>query len=166
MLGMLFLQQFPVGAFSKTTPGLGAITGRVEALTTMGLARDLQVVLLSPQWADLWYGEVQKRLDIYFDRYRQFLESRTDFSEQVSGLAQRDAISFVINSMQRDLGEEFQKSIKKVSPDGSFEFNEVPPGNYRVIVLGVIGERILIWSEKLHVRGQIPQFIEVRNRIQ
>ena len=117
MLGMLFLQQVPVGALPKTTSGLGAITGRVETLTTMGLARDLQVVLLSPQWADLWNGEVQKRLDIYFDRYRQFRERRTDFADQVSGLAQRDAISFVINSMQSDLGEEFQKFIKKVSPE-------------------------------------------------
>jgi len=163
---MLFLQQFPISALSKPKLELGTITGRVETLTAMGIARDLQVVLLSPQWVDLWNGEVQKRLDVYFDRYRQFLGSRTDFFKQVSRLAHRDAISLVINSMQSDLGKEFHQFAKTVSPKGSFEFNGVPPGDYRIIVLGVIGERRLIWSERLQVRGQIPQFIEVRNRIQ
>ena len=163
---VLVAQQGSRQALPEKTVELGTITGHVETPAGTGITGQMQVVLLSPYWVNLWNGEVQKRLDVYFDRYRQAFARSGEFPEKASSLAHRDAIVFVIGRMQRDLGEEFTKLVKTVSPAGRFEFDKLPQGEYTVIVVAAAGGSNLIWAESLQVSSPIPQFIEVRTRIQ
>ncbi len=157
------------GQQTATAPpeeALGTITGRVETPADEEIGDPIQAVLLAPRWVDLWNGDVQKRLDTYFDRYRQAFARNPEFFSQVSNMAHRDAIIFVIGRMQRELGEQFTQLVKGVSPEGRFEFGDVPLGEYKVIVVASADARNLIWAETIKLTSPIPQFIEIRNRIQ
>ena len=145
---------------------LGTITGHVETPADMEIVDPVQAVLLAPRWVDVWNGDVQKRLDSYFDRYRQAFARNPEFFNQVSNMAHRDAIVFVIGRMQRELGDQFTHLVKGVSPEGRFEFGEVPLGEYKVIVVASAEARNLIWVENIEITSPIPQFIEIRNRLQ
>ena len=161
-----------LGAQAPTPPTedppvrFGTITGHVETPADTEIVDPVQAVLLAPRWVDLWNGDVQKRLDAYFDRYRQAFARNPEFFNQVSNMAHRDAIVFVIGRMQRELGEQFTQVVTGVSPEGRFEFGEVPLGEYKVIVVASADARNLIWVENIEITGPIPQFIEIRNRLQ
>ena len=145
---------------------VGTIAGHITPPEDSEIVDPLQAVLMDPRWVDIWNGDVQKRLDVYSERYRAAFARNRDFFDQVSNMARRDAIVFVISRMQRDLGATFQDLVREVSGEGRFEFREVPFGEYQVIVLARRGRTNLIWVETVEIKGPIPQFIEVENRIQ
>lgn len=156
---------------AETTPGpaqaaVGTIAGHVEPPDSDAIVDPLQVILMSPSWLDVWNGDVQKRLDVYGQRYRAAFAGNQDFFDQIANMARRDAIRFVLSRMQRDLGGEFQNLVREVSAEGQFEFTDVPFGQYQVIVLARQDTTNLIWVETVKIDGPIPQFIEVENRVQ
>jgi hypothetical protein len=150
----------------QAQPAVGTIAGHITPPEDSEIVDPLQAVLMDPRWVDIWNGDVQKRLDVYSERYRAAFARNRDFFDQVSNMARRDAIVFVISRMQRDLGATFQDLVREVSGEGRFEFREVPFGEYQVIVLARRGRTNLIWVETVEIKGPIPQFIEVENRIQ
>ena len=165
-LTLVLSQQAPTPPTEEPPVELGTITGHVETPTDMEIVDPMQAVLLAPRWVDFWNGDVQKRLDVYFDRYRQAFARNPEFFNQVSNMAHRDAIVFVIGRMERELGKQFTQVVNAVSPEGRFEFGEVPLGEYKVIVVASADARNLIWAENIEITSPIPQFIEIRRRIQ
>ena len=150
----------------QAQPAVGTIAGHVTPPEDSEIVDPLQAVLMDPRWVDIWNGDVQKRLDAYSERYRDAFDRNRDFFGQISNMARRDAVVFVISRMQRDLGGTFQDLVREVSGEGRFEFRDVPFGEYQVIVLARRGRTNLIWVETVEINGSIPQFIEVENRIQ
>jgi hypothetical protein len=150
----------------QAQPAVGTIAGHVTPPEDSEIVDPLQAVLMDPRWVDIWNGDVQKRLDAYSERYRDAFDRNRDFFDQISNMARRDAVVFVISRMQRDLGGTFQDLVREVSGEGRFEFRDVPFGEYQVIVLARRGRTNLIWVETVEINGSIPQFIEVENRIQ
>ncbi len=145
---------------------VGTIAGHVELPEDAAIVDPLQVVLMDPGWVDIWNGDVQKRLDVYWERYRPAFATNKDFFDQVANMARRDAVIFVFSRMQRDLGVRFKDLVREVSAEGRFEFADVPYGQYKVIVLARQNGTNLMWAETVEINGPIPQFIEVENRIQ
>ena len=162
--GSVFAQESEPGQESE--PVRGTIAGHVSILPDAGVSGAPQVVLMSSGWAELWNGDVQQRIDRYFNLYRGAVAQDPALFDEIAAMARRDAVVSLVSQMQQALGLQFKDHVREVSPDGRFEFTGVPLGEHKVVVLAEAGKGSLIWAETVNVRSSIPQFIEVQNRIQ
>jgi hypothetical protein len=144
---------------------MGIITGTVVVPAPEKISLPVQIILLSPRYSDLWNSDVQKRLDVYWERYKPAFARQKEFFFEVSKLAHKEAINYVIARMQRDPSSNFSNYLKETSPDGRFEFRDVPYGEYKILAVGKIGDQDVIWQESVDVHSPIPQFLELKKRV-
>jgi hypothetical protein len=144
---------------------MGIITGTVVAPAPQKISLPVQIILLSPQYSDLWNSDVQKRLDVYWERYKPAFARQKEFFFEVSKQAHMEAIDYVLTRMRRDPSSNFSNYLKETSLDGRFEFRNVPYGEYKVLAVGKIGDQDVIWQESVDVRSPIPQFLELKKRV-
>ena len=134
----------------------GVVTGSVTP------AQPVQVILLGPGYGDLWAGEVQKRLDQYWQQYQLALRTHRELFSQFSRQAHRDATYYVVNRMRRDLSSGVSQYLVETSADGRFEFKNLPFGEYKILAVGKNGNQDAMWQESIDVRSPIPQFLELK----
>jgi hypothetical protein len=159
---------FLLGAFvflGQKPEKVGIIAGRVVAPAPQKISLPVQIVLLSPQYSDLWNSDVQKRLDVYWERYKPAFAREKEFFLEVSKRAHREAINYVIARMLLDPSSNFLNYVQETSPDGRFEFRNVPYGEYKILAIGKIGDQDVIWQEVVEVRSPIPQFLELKKHL-
>lgn len=142
----------------------GIILGTITAPQEQTISQPLQIILLSTEYSDMLSRDVQQRLDLYWERYKPAFAQKKEFFFEVSVMAQRDAIQSVITRMRRDMRNDVSVWVKQTSPEGKFEFKNVPLGEYKVIAVGKVGQRDVIWQESISVKNPIPQFLELKNR--
>jgi hypothetical protein len=154
MLNALLIAVFLLaGQESRET---GVVTGSVIPPQTA------QVILLGPEYGDLWATEVQKRLDQYWQQYQGALRTRRELFSQFSKQARRDATYYVVNRMRRDLPGGLSQYLMETSGDGRFEFKNLPFGEYKILALGKNGNQEVMWQESVDIRSTIPQFLELK----
>ena len=147
---------------TPAVPELGIIAGVIAPSTEEQPPESVRVVLLSPQYPNLWVSDVQKRLDQYWERYKPAFAQRKEFFFEVSRMAHRDSLEFVVNRMQRDSRIQVSNFIKTAGSDGKFEFKDIPVGEYRVVALARVGGEDMLWQESVDVTGSVPQFIRLK----
>jgi hypothetical protein len=147
------------------TEPTGIIAGTVVLPASQKISGPVQVVLLSPRYSDLWSSDLQKRLDVYWERYKPAFARQKEFFFEVSKQAHRETTNYVITRMRRDTSSNFSNYLKETTPDGKFEFKNVPYGEYKILAVGRIGDQEVIWQEAVDVRSPIPQFLELNKRI-
>ena len=125
----------------------------------------VQVILLGPGYVDLWATEVQRRLDLYWQQYQVAFGTRKELFSQFSRQAHKDATNYVVTRMQRDLSGKVSNYLMETSPDGKFEFKNLPFGEYKILAFGKNGNQELIWQESVDLRNPIPHFLELKNRV-
>jgi hypothetical protein len=160
MCKMLLLAVFLLAG--QQPQGTGTIAGTVSALPSQKLPAPIQVILLSPEYNDLWNSDVQKRLDVYWERYKPTFARQKESFYQVSKQAQREATNYIVRRMRRDSSTNSSNYLKEASSDGTFEFRNVPYGEYRVLAIGKISGEDVIWQESVDVRSPIPQFLRLK----
>ena len=165
MVKFLLLAALFVAAQSEKTVESGIIVGSVDPPGSSTVSEPLQIVLLSPQYVELWEGDLQKRLDSYWERYKPAFAQNKEFFTEISRMAYLDSIQFVVNRMRRDLREGIAAFLQQSSGEGRFEFKNVPFGDYKVIAMGRAGGQQLIWQEPIAVKSSVPQFLELKTRI-
>jgi hypothetical protein len=141
------------------------ITGTVVLPPLQKPSRPVQVILLSSQYMNLWNSDVQKRLDVYWETYKPAFASQKDFFFEISKQAHREATNYVLTRMRRDPSSNLADYLKETSPDGTFEFKNVPFGEYKVLAIGRIGDQDVMWQEFVDVRSALPQFVEMKKRV-
>jgi hypothetical protein len=141
------------------------ITGTVVLPPLQKPSRPVQVILLSSQYMNLWNSDVQKRLDVYWETYKPAFASQKDFFFEISKQAHREATNYVLTRMRRDPSSNLADYLKETSPDGTFEFKNVPFGEYKVLAIGRIGDQDVMWQEFVDVRSSVPQFVEMKKRV-
>lgn len=141
------------------------ITGTVVLPPLQKPSRPVQVILLSAQYMNLWNSDVQKRLDVYWETYKPAFASQKDFFFEISKQAHREATNYVLTRMRRDPSSNLADYLKETSPDGTFEFKNVPFGEYKVLAIGRIGDQDVMWQEFVDVRSSVPQFVEMKKRV-
>lgn len=158
-----------VGRVSRQeSPGapLGAIRGHV-VIPDVGTRFDrIQAILLPPEWTLTWQGEVQQRLDSYSASYKRQIAENPSLFGDISAAAYQEATRYVLVRMQAELRNEFAFWVREVSDEGSFEYTDLPFGDYNVVVLAQLGTRGMLWTERLTVNSTVPVSVEVENRIQ
>jgi hypothetical protein len=158
----LLLPQQPHGEQKAASVDAQAATG-IIAGTVVGSAQQperIQVILLSAEYLDLWNGDVQRRLDVYWERYKPAFAKEKELFFQISRMAHIEATDYVLGRMRRDMSA--SDYLKHASPEGRFEFKNVPYGEYKILALGRMGEQQTIWQESVDVRSPIPQFLELK----
>ena len=145
--------------------GTGTIAGTVSAPPPQKISAPVQVILLPPEYGDLWSSDVQKRLDVYWERYKPAFARQKEFFVEVSRQAQKEATNYIVRRLRRDFSSNFSNYLKAASPDGNFEFSNVPYGEYKVLAIGKIGGEDAIWQESVDVRSPIPQFLQLKKII-
>lgn len=165
MLKSLLVAALFVAAQSEKTAGSGIIVGSVYPPGSLTVSEPLQIVLLSPPYVELWEGDLQKRLDSYWERYKPAFAQNKEYFTEISRMAYLDSIQFVVNRIRRDLREKAAAFIRQSSSEGRFEFKDVPFGDYKVIAMGRASSQNFIWQEPIAVQSSIPQFIELKTRI-
>jgi len=145
---------------------VGSILGHVSMPEETGPAESAEALLMSPEWALQWRGDVQRRLDAYSQTYRRAIERDPAIFRNISLAAYREATAYVLAEMQRILGDGFRSWVETISPEGRFEYENVPAGDYNIVVLARSGNRNLIWTGTVSVTGPVPEFVEMQNRIQ
>src|SRR5262249_40811958 len=143
----------------------GIITGTVVAPPQQEISGSVQVILLGPQYTDLWNAEVQKRLDLYWQQYQPTFRNRKEFFSEFSKQAHRDATNYILTRMRRDRSGKLSEYLIESSADGKFEFKNIPFGEYKILALGRIGNQDVMWQEFVDVRSTIPHFIELKKRV-
>lgn len=165
MLNLVFLTAFLFISQTEKSAEFGIIAGMVTPPDKLMISRPVQVVLLSPQYANLWSGDVQRRLDVYWERYKPAFAEKKEFFYEVSEMAYRDAIQYIIGRMRRDLRSDISGFVQDSSPEGRFEFKNVPFGEYKIVAVGKIGGQEFIWQEAFDIHSSVPQFLELKKRI-
>src|SRR5688572_6460419 len=117
----------------------GIIAGKITPPENLTISTPIRIVLLPAQYATAWETDVQRRLDAYWEQYRQAFAERKEFFLEVSRLAHREALTYVLTQMRRDTRPYMADLVRDSAPDGSFEFKNVPVGDYRAVAVGRIG---------------------------
>lgn len=151
---LLFTQQ-------SGTP-TGVIAGTVTLPEDRPLTQPVQVILLSPRYTNLWDTDVQKRLDMYWERYKPAFAQNKEYFIEISRKAQIEALDYVIARMRRDLSSNVSDYVHEATKDGKFEFKGVPLGEYKILAVGKAQNLDLVWQESVDVRNPIPQFLELK----
>jgi hypothetical protein len=139
-------------------------TGTVIGLIKLPSGRPSQnarVVLLPPNYTELWNKEVQQRLDNYWEIYKPDLLAHRDHVARLYRLAYVEALRNLITTMRRDLGDGASKYVKETGPIGQFEFRGVPFGTYQVLVQTMDEGDYITWSRTVDVRTNIPIFVDL-----
>jgi hypothetical protein len=143
----------------------GIITGTVVLPPQQEISEPVRVILLSPDYADLWVNEVQKRLDRYWQQFQPAFRYRKESFTELSRQAHKEATNYVLNRMQRDASSNISEYLMQTSTDGKFEFKNIPFGEYKVLAIGKIGNQDVMWHEVIDVRSAIPHFLELKKRV-
>ena len=157
---LLFFQQ------PQKTDELGMIAGTVDPPAQSKLSQPVQVVLLSSKYTELWNSDVQKQLDVYWERYKPAFAQNKEFFFQVSRMAYKDAMNNIIARMRRDLRTGVSDFLQDTSSEGKFEFKHVPFGEYKILAAGQVGGQDVFWQDSVDVRSPIPQFLDLNKRLQ
>jgi hypothetical protein len=142
----------------------GVITGTVAA-PQQEVAQRVQVILLPPRYTDLWVTEVQKRLDLYWQRYQPTFRNQKEVFLEFSKQAHRDATTYVLDRMRRDGSGNLSAYLTEISAGSHFEFRNVPFGEYKVLALTRVGNQDVIWQEFVDLRSATPHFLELKKRV-
>jgi hypothetical protein len=162
---LLFPQKPQTTPQPAKPPETGIIAGTVvlpEEQTTTG---PVEVILLSPRYTDLWDSEVQKRLDVYWERYKPAFAQNKEFFFEISRVAQKEAIDFIVTRMRRDAASNVSQYVHEASSDGKFEFKNIPFGDYKILAVASAHNQDVIWQDTVAVRTPIPQFLELKKRL-
>jgi hypothetical protein len=162
LAALLLIGQKPA---KEAEPQTGLIAGTVVPPERTTINQPLQVILLAPQYVEMWNSDVQKRLDMYWERYKPALAQKKELFFELTKLAYQDSLQFVMSRMSRDLGPAISKFRGMSAPDGKFEFKDIPLGEYKVVAVGRASDQTYIWVESTEITSSIPQFLQLKKRV-
>lgn len=155
----------PAPAPEKNPEAEGIVAGTLSVPPEVKFPHPVTVLLLGPRHLDQWNSDVQKRLDVYWERYKPAFAQRKEFFMDISRQAYRDSILFLASRMRRENPEIAATYLREVPADGRFEFKNVPFGNYKIVAYGRAVDQDVVLQESLEITSPVPQFIQVKKRV-
>ena len=151
--------------FGQKPEGTGIIAGTVVAPASQKISPPVQIILLSARYSDLWNSDVQKRLDVYWERYKPAFAQKKEFFFEVSRMAQKESVDYILTRMRRDPASNIAEYVREASAEGKFEFKNIPFGEYQILAIGKAGDQDVLWQESVDVHSSVPQFLELKKRL-
>src|SRR5262245_50101482 len=164
MLPLLLAITLAVQA-TPAKPHTGVVAGQIVPPDGEKVSRPVLVILLPPQYNERWNTDVQQRLDSYWERYKPTFIQQKEMFSTITKMAYRDSLEYVVSIMRRDSEAKAAEFIHESAPDGTFEFKNVPFGNYKLLAIGRAGADELVWQDSLEVNAEIPRYIQLKKTI-
>ena len=163
MLKVLFLAV--IVSISQKADERGVIAGTLVPPAQQKISQPIQVILMTPQYTNVWNSDVQRRLDAYWEQFKPAFAVKKELFIEISKQAHREAANYLLMRMRRDPSSNASDYLKETLPDGRFEFKNIPYGEYAILAIGKVGDQDLMWQEFVRVQSPIPQFLELKKRI-
>ena len=140
----------------------GTIEGRISLPDKVKLTKPVQVAVFTGSYVELYFAEVQKRVDNYWEDYRSlFIQDKEAFLV-FRDRAQRQAMEFTLNRMRMDDPRNIA-TFSRTTTNNTFEFHGVPIGECRVVALVTIGNQEFIWSDTVILTDQTPALVVLKS---
>lgn len=146
-------------------PEFGTIAGLVVPPEKQSIRQPLQVVLIPEPYKLMWNQKLQQEVDNFWERYKPMLTQKKDFIFELYRQACQDTLQFVVARMSRDLGSGLNRYRSNTSPDGRFEFKNVPVNDYKVVAYGSVGGQTYFWTDSVELSGSAPQFLTMTKHV-
>jgi|GEM_PF-1524975 len=143
----------------------GAISGRLVPPGNLVISKPILVVALSSEYTEIWNGDVQLRLDTYWESYKPTFAKDKQLFVEVAQMAYRDALRNIIALMRRDGRLNAANFARESTPDGRFEFRNLPFGEYKIVAAGAVGDREFVWQEVVEVNSAAPRYVQLKKHI-
>jgi len=163
---LLFFSANLSGQSRIALPTVGAVRGQLADSEPDLVFDSIQALLMPPEWALVWRGEVQQRLDAYSQTYKRSIAEDPDLFREISAASYREATSDVMARMQSAMGADFADWLRPVSSDGRFEFEGLRYGEYSVVVVARTRGRAMLWAESFDVNSPVSLFLDIEHRVQ
>ena len=163
LLGFMLAVQAP--AASTQSAVTGTLSGSVITPAGARLNQPVQIVLLPPEYAEAWNTDVQERLDNYWEQYKPAFIQQKEFFLEVQKQAYRASFQFIVTRMQFDNRGRSSGLIHEATPDGRFEFKNVPAGLYKILGMSRSGNQEIFWADLVRIASSEPIHIELKKTI-
>src|SRR5262249_10853848 len=140
-------------------PEFGTIAGHVMAPDKTAIRQPLQVVVIPEPYRLMWNQKLQQEVDTFWERYKPTLVQKKEFIFELYRAACQDTLQFVLARMSRDLGSGLNRYRSNTSPDGRFEFKNLPFSDYKVVAYGAVGSQTYCWTDSVGLNSTAPQFL-------
>ena len=141
------------------------IKGSVEVPRGMAAPSAARVVLLPLEYAKIFNAEVQIRLDNYWEAFKASGLAKTDREQfiQFMPIAYGSALENAVAQMRRDSKINLSNLIR-TAPQGQFEFNNISPGEYKLVATASLRGLDYVWTETIQVQST-PLSLQMKTRV-
>jgi hypothetical protein len=146
-------------------PLTGIIAGAVTTPPEGSFSAPVQVLVLPARYTDVWNAELQKRLDSYWETFKPTFAQQREIFTVATQRAYLESTMVVMTRMRRELSDRASQYIQQTSPEGRFEFKDLPLGEYMVLAIGRVQDQDVILQETTEVNSPIPQFLQLKKRL-
>lgn len=146
-------------------PEFGSIAGIVVAPDKATIRQPLQVVVIPEPYRLMWNQKLQQEVDTFWERYKPTLVQKKEFIFELYRAACQDTLQFVLARMSRDLGSGLSRYRSMTSPDGRFEFKNIPVNDYKVVAYGSIGGQTYFWTDSFDLSLADTQFLTMTKHV-
>jgi len=140
---------------------VGTIEGTISPPDKVRITKPVQVVVFTGKYVDMYLAEAQKRIDYYWEEFRQsFVQDKQAFL-LFRDRALRQAMEYTVNQMKQDDPRNVS-SFVRTTTNNSFQFRDVPQGECKVVALVTIGEQEFIYSDTVLLTTETPAFVVLK----
>jgi hypothetical protein len=155
------LQEAPVEKTDKT----GSIVGEIIAgVKTPPVNRPVRVTLLNETYTNLYDAETLHRIDDYWERFKPAFVENKELFFPISQVAQTEALELVLSKRRQD-GQDSLALTVNSTPDGRFEFRNVPLGEYKIVAFGAVGANEFVWQGWVNLEASEPVRVQLKTTL-
>jgi hypothetical protein len=142
-----------------------SIKGSLEIPRGMMPPASARVVLLPLEYAKIFNAETQIRLDNFWERFKESGLAKTDREQfiQFMPIAYGSALENAVAQMRRDSKINLANLVR-TAPQGNFEFNNIAPGEYKVVATASLRGVDYVWTETIQVQST-PLSLQMKTRV-
>jgi len=124
-----------------------------------------RVVLLPLEYEKIFNAEVQIRLDNYWEVFKASGLAKTNREQfiQFMPIAYGSALENAVAQMRRDSRINFANLVR-TAPQGEFEFNNISPGEYKLVATASLRGVDYVWTETIQVQST-PLLLQMKTRV-
>jgi hypothetical protein len=142
-----------------------SVKGSLEIPRGMSPPSSARVVLLPLEYEKMFNAEVQIRLDNYWEDFKRSGLAKTDREQfiQFLPIAYGSALENAVAQMRRDSRTNFANLVR-TAPQGQFEFNNISPGEYKLVATASLRGVDYVWTETIQVQST-PLLLQMKTRV-
>jgi hypothetical protein len=142
-----------------------SIKGSLDIPRGMPPPTAARVVLLPLEYAKAFNAETQIRLDNYWEVFKESGLAKTDREQfiQFMPIAYGSALENAVARMRRDSKINLANLIR-TAPQGQFEFNNISPGEYKLVATASLRGVDYVWMETVQVQST-PVVLQMKYRV-